>query len=251
MHNVTAPQGFIFFDELAIRVDAPHMGAHRGTRVLAWAHRFRLLLWLWLRDQGPRLRRAIDVVAAGIAVILALPILLIAALAVKLSSRGPLLYMQERIGKDGRPFSLNKFRSMVVDAEARKTALALQCPEAMDGVRFKLRRDPRLTRVGGWLRRSSIDELPQLFNVLRGEMTLVGPRPPVRREVVEYNPAALRRLEVLPGLTCLWQIRGRSELSFAQQVALDVEYIDTVRPVDEIGIVLKTVPAVLGGRGAY
>jgi lipopolysaccharide/colanic/teichoic acid biosynthesis glycosyltransferase len=226
------------------------LGLYAG-RVMAWARRERLLWRLVVQDLGPSLRRAIDVVLAGMALVLALPVLAVAALAVKLTSRGPVFYRQERIGKNGRAFSLLKFRTMVQNAEALKTALAAANPEAMNGVRFKLRRDPRLTPVGPVLRKFSIDELPQLLNVLRGDMTLVGPRPPVRREVVEYDIKALRRLEVVPGLTCLWQIRGRSELSFEQQVALDVEYIDTVRPSAEVGIVLRTVPAVLSGRGAY
>lgn len=250
MHNHAAHHGFVFYDELWRSAHVPHMGRAYGTRLVAWAHRAVLLFALSVRDQGPRVRRTIDVVAASVALLLLFPVFALTAIAVKATSRGPVFYRQERIGKNGHPFLLLKFRSMVKDAEAMKTALAIAHPEAMDGVRFKLRRDPRLTLVGPVLRRFSIDELPQLINVLKGDMTLVGPRPPVRREVVEYAPAALRRLEVTPGLTCLWQIRGRSELSFPQQVALDVEYIDAVRPVDEIGIVLKTVPAVLGGRGA-
>jgi lipopolysaccharide/colanic/teichoic acid biosynthesis glycosyltransferase len=220
-------------------------------RLLAWARRVRLMFALSIQGSGRHVRRGIDILGAGFGLLLALPVLVLAALAVKLTSRGPIFYLQERIGKNGRSFQLFKFRSMVQNADAMKTALSLACPEALDGVRFKLRRDPRLTIIGPFLRKFSIDELPQILNVLKGDMTLVGPRPPVRREVVEYTPKALRRLEVEPGLTCLWQIRGRSELSFAQQVELDVEYIDTVKPLDELAIVLKTVPAVLSGRGAY
>jgi lipopolysaccharide/colanic/teichoic acid biosynthesis glycosyltransferase len=229
--------------------------AHRlgafAARKIAWARRTRLLFRLAVQHCGPYVRRALDLLGAGLGLVLALPVLAATALAVKLTSRGPVFYRQERIGKNGRPFSLFKFRTMVKDAEARKTALSLLHPEALDGERFKLRRDPRLTPVGSLLRKFSIDELPQLLNVLTGDMTLVGPRPPVRREVVGYDPLSLRRLEVVPGLTCLWQIRGRSELSFAEQVKLDIEYIDRVGPIAEIGIVLKTVPAVLSGRGAY
>src|SRR5262245_35870964 len=141
-------------------------------RFVAWARRVRLMLVLSLQDKGPYVRRAIDVVASGIALVFAFPVLAIAALAVKLTSPGPVFYRQERIGKNGRAFSLLKFRTMVQDAEAKKTALAMQRPEAMDGVRFKLRKDPRLTAVGPILRKFSIDELPQLLNVLKGDMTL-------------------------------------------------------------------------------
>lgn len=250
MYNHAAPHRFAFHDELWASAHVTRMGSLAGTRAVAWLHRLALMLAMAVRDQGPRFRRAIDIVAAGTALLLASPLLLAVALAIKVTSRGPVFYRQERIGRNGHPFPLLKFRSMVDGADAMKTALALAHPEAMDGVRFKLRRDPRMTPVGPFLRRFSIDELPQLFNVLRGDMTLVGPRPPVRREVVEYDPRALRRLEVQPGLTCLWQIRGRSELSFPQQVQLDLEYIDAVRPLDEVAIVLKTVPAVLSGRGA-
>ncbi len=140
---------------------------------------------------------------------------------------------------------------MVVNANALKDELVKQHRDAVDGVRFKMVRDPRITSVGRVLRKFSIDELPQLFNVLKGDMTLIGPRPPVWREVALYDNRALRRLEVKPGLTCLWQVRGRSNLSFEQQVELDIEYIDRVRPLDEVKILLATIPAVVTGRGAY
>ena len=133
----------------------------------------------------------------------------------------------------------------------QEPALTAQHAGASDGIRFKMKRDPRVTRVGAFLRRFSLDEVPQLWNVFCGDMTLVGPRPAVRREVVLYSPTDARRLEVTPGLTCLWQVGGRSELSFQQQVSLDLQFIDTVGPLGEIAIVLRTVPAVLSGRGAY
>jgi lipopolysaccharide/colanic/teichoic acid biosynthesis glycosyltransferase len=220
-------------------------------RLQSRVRRARILLELGLRDRGPSVRRAIDVIASGLALVLAMPLFLFVAIAIKLTSRGPIFYCQERIGKSGRPFPLWKFRTMIVNADAMKTALATGRPESTDGIRFKLRKDPRITSVGSMLRKFSIDELPQLLNIFRGDMTLVGPRPPVRREVALYDPRALRRLEVVPGLTCLWQVRGRSELSFEEQVRLDIEYIDSVRPVQEIKILLQTVPAVLSGRGAY
>jgi lipopolysaccharide/colanic/teichoic acid biosynthesis glycosyltransferase len=143
-----------------------------------------------------------------------------------------------------------KLRTMHVDADARKDALERSVSGATDGVRFKLRKDPRVTPIGRVLRRASIDELPQLWNVVRGDMTLIGPRPAVWREVVLYGPRELRRLEVKPGLTCLWQVHGRSELSFAEQVALDLEYIDNWSLWLDIKILLRTVPAVFVGAGA-
>lgn len=220
---------------------------------IARSHFRRLYLRAHLRilDSGPGLRRALDVLGASLGLLFVSPVLLVAAVAIKLTSRGPVLFHQERIGRHGHRFELLKLRTMVVDAAAQKTALAARSVGATDGVRFKLRRDPRVTRVGAVLRRFSVDEMPQLWNVIRGEMTLVGPRPPLWREVTLYDPRSLRRLEVTPGLTCLWQVGGRSDLTFLQQVALDIEYIDCVRPLDELSIVFKTVPAVLLGRGAY
>jgi lipopolysaccharide/colanic/teichoic acid biosynthesis glycosyltransferase len=199
----------------------------------------------------PRLRRALDVLATGLGLLALAPLLVLAALAIRLDSPGPIFFGQERVGRGGKRFTMWKFRTMVVNAEAMKDELARRHREATDGVRFKMVRDPRITRVGRLLRKFSIDELPQLFNVLRGDMTLIGPRPPVWREVALYDNRALRRLEVTPGLTCLWQVRGRSNLSFDEQVALDLEYIDRMQPVDELKILLETVPAVLSGRGAY
>jgi lipopolysaccharide/colanic/teichoic acid biosynthesis glycosyltransferase len=207
--------------------------------------------WLSVLALGPRLRRAVDVLATGVGLLLLAPWLVLVAVAIRLDSRGPVFFGQERLGENGRRFRMWKFRTMVINADALKDQLAKQCAAATDGVRFKMVRDPRVTRVGAVLRKFSIDELPQLFNVLRGDMTLLGPRPAVWREVARYDKRALRRLEVKPGLTCLWQISGRSDLSFAQQVSLDLEYVDRVQPKDELRILLQTVPAVLTGRGAY
>lgn len=220
-------------------------------RILARVQRVALLARLALVDLGPTVRRLVDVVGTGLGLLLAAPVLMLAALAIKLESRGPIFFRQERIGRDGRAFGLFKLRTMVHGADALKTALTAQHAGASDGIRFKMKRDPRVTRVGAFLRRFSLDEVPQLWNVFCGDMTLVGPRPAVRREVVLYSPTDARRLEVTPGLTCLWQVGGRSELSFQQQVSLDLQFIDTVGPLGEIAIVLRTVPAVLSGRGAY
>jgi len=230
---------------LTTAAPAKYQVARRALR------RVRLLMSLTLEAQGPRVRRGIDVLATSAGLLCLMPLLLCAALAVKLTSKGPLFFGQERIGQNGRRFTMWKFRTMVVNAEALKDQLAKQHRDAVDGVRFKMVRDPRITPVGRVLRKFSIDELPQLFNVLKGDMTLIGPRPPVWREVALYDNRALRRLEVKPGLTCLWQVRGRSNLSFEQQVELDIEYIDRVRPLEEMKILLATIPAVVTGRGAY
>jgi lipopolysaccharide/colanic/teichoic acid biosynthesis glycosyltransferase len=210
-----------------------------------------LRLSLGLGAASPWVRRSLDVFVAGAALFVLLPVFAVVAIAVKLESRGSLVFAQERIGQHGRRFRLFKLRTMFHGADAQKSALAKANNEALDGVRFKLKRDPRVTRVGRVLRKLSIDEFPQFWNVLVGDMTLVGPRPPVQREVSLYDARALRRLEVRPGLTCLWQIGGRSDLSFEEQVTLDLHYIDITRPAEEIAIVAKTVPAVLTGRGAY
>jgi lipopolysaccharide/colanic/teichoic acid biosynthesis glycosyltransferase len=223
------------------------LDGHRRARL----RRLTLSMRLRTRALGGVVRRVIDVVATGLGLVALAPVFLVAAIAIRWNSKGPIFFAQERIGERGVPFKLWKLRTMFVGADALKSKLAAENKQATDGVRFKLRHDPRVTRVGRVLRKLSIDELPQLWNVFVGDMTLVGPRSPVWREVALYDARALRRLEVRPGLTCLWQIGGRSDLSFDEQVALDVEYIDSVRPSQELAIVLKTIPAVLSGRGAY
>jgi lipopolysaccharide/colanic/teichoic acid biosynthesis glycosyltransferase len=223
----------------------------RERRGLARLRRLRRELEGLLMDSGPLLRRLLDILAASTCLVLLSPALLLAALGIVLTSRGPILYAQERVGQHGSTFQMLKLRTMVDGADAMKAALAAQRREAVDGVRFKLRRDPRVTRVGRILRKLSIDELPQLWNVLVGDMTLIGPRPATWQEVIRYDARALRRLEVRPGLTCLWQVSGRSDLSFKQQIALDLEYIDRVKPPQELLILAKTIPAVITGRGAY
>ena len=227
--------------------------AARGGADRLWARlrQRRVRAQLAVKTLGPIVRRFVDILMTGVALLVAAPIILIAGLAMKLSSPGPIFFGQERIGRFGRPFTMFKLRTMMHGADAQKAALEKANGDAMSGVRFKLRRDPRVTAVGRVLRKFSIDELPQLWNVFRGDMTLIGPRPAVWREVRLYDPRALRRLEVTPGLTCLWQVRGRSDLSFDQQVDLDLEYIDKVGVKEEIGIVAETIPAVITGRGSY
>jgi exopolysaccharide biosynthesis polyprenyl glycosylphosphotransferase len=207
--------------------------------------------WLWkiLVFGGRLAKRAFDMGASLTFLVAFSPLYLFVALLVKLEDGGPVFFTQRRVGQFGREFKFYKFRSMCVDAEARlKEVLARN--RHHDGVTFKMKNDPRLTRIGKWLRRFSLDELPQFFNVLIGDMSIVGPRPPVPREVALYSLDDRRRLAVKPGITCLWQIGGRSEIDFSGQVKLDVQYIEDQNLWTDIAIVAKTVPAVLSGRGA-
>jgi lipopolysaccharide/colanic/teichoic acid biosynthesis glycosyltransferase len=208
-----------------------------------------LFAWPRRRSRGyAATKRAVDVAGSALLLTSCLPVLLLAALAIRLESKGPVLFGQMRCGRGGRRFRMWKLRTMTHDAEARKQAL-LHLNE-MDGPVFKMRRDPRVTRVGGVLRRLSIDEIPQLWNVLRGEMSLVGPRPPLPEEAMRYSPSQRRRLAVTPGLTGLWQVSGRNELSFEEWVRLDLEYVAQASLALDLRILARTVPAVLRGRGA-
>jgi exopolysaccharide biosynthesis polyprenyl glycosylphosphotransferase len=193
-------------------------------------------------------KRALDVAVSALLLFLGLPVALLVALAVKLSSGGGVLFRQTRCGLNGRSFTLYKFRTMVEGAEERRREL-LHLNE-MNGPVFKLKADPRVTSLGRFLRRFSLDELPQFWNVLRGDMSLVGPRPPIPEEVAKYERWQRRRLAMKPGLTCLWQISGRNELDFHRWMELDLEYIDSWSPLLDLKILLKTIPAVLSGRGA-
>ena len=195
-------------------------------------------------------KRALDIVVSALGMILLAPVFLAIAIAVKLSSPGPVFFSQVRVGRYGRHFNFYKFRSMRQDAEALKDGLKKQ-NESKDGVIFKMKDDPRITKVGRFLRRTSLDELPQLWNVFIGDMSLVGPRPPVPSEVQEYTLEDRKRLDVIPGITCLWQIKGRSEIPFHEQVRLDKEYILAPGIWKDVVILLKTIPAIIGGKGAY
>ncbi|PYM53774.1 MAG: glycosyl transferase [Candidatus Rokuibacteriota bacterium] len=207
------------------------------------------LAWRLRADSAPWLKRALDLVGAGLLLIVTAPLLGLVALAIKLEDGGPILFRQVRVGKDGRHFLMYKYRSMVPNAEALKAKL-MERNEMRDGVLFKIRNDPRVTRVGRICRRLSLDELPQLLNVLRGDMSLVGPRPPVPSEVARYDPAQRRRLAATPGITCLWQVSGRNDIDFHGQVRLDVQYIERQTLTMDISILLRTVPAALSGKGA-
>jgi len=193
-------------------------------------------------------KRAVDVTLAALLLLLGAPVVLMVALLIKLTSGGNILFRQTRCGLNGRFFTLYKFRTMVEGAEDRR--LELLHLNEMNGPVFKLRSDPRVTFLGRFLRRFSLDELPQLWNVLRGDMSLVGPRPPIPEEVAKYQRWQRRRLAMKPGLTCLWQISGRNDLDFDRWMQLDLEYIDSWTPMLDFKILLKTIPAVLSGKGA-
>lgn len=202
-----------------------------------------------LPGSGQLLKRALDIVVASIGLIVASPFLLLFAIAIKLDSPGPILVCQTRIGRSGQSFKFYKFRSMR-DRADQELATLLDQNEA-DGPIFKMRNDPRRTKVGRWLRRFSLDELPQLFNVLRGNMSLIGPRPPFPHEVEGYSEWHRRRLEVLPGITGLWQVSGRSDLPFDEMALLDIWYIENWSIGLDFKILLRTVPAMVFGYGAY
>jgi exopolysaccharide biosynthesis polyprenyl glycosylphosphotransferase len=195
------------------------------------------------------LKRVIDFTVALLGLVLLFPVMGLVALAIKLESQGPIIFSQLRVGKGGRRFWIYKFRSMVDDAEAQKEQL-LSLNEA-DGPLFKIKDDPRRTRLGKWLRKWSLDELPQLYNILRGDMSLVGPRPPIPTEVAQYKEWHKRRLEVSPGLTGLWQVSGRSGLTFDEMALLDIYYIENWSLGLDAKILIQTVPKVLFGHGAY
>ena len=193
-------------------------------------------------------RRVMDVVLSVLLTLIFLPVAAVSAVAIKLSSPGPILFSQRRSGLHGRPFTMYKFRSMTDDAESRRSEL--ESINEMDGPVFKSSRDPRVTVIGKILRRFSIDELPQLYNVFKGDMSLVGPRPPLPSEVAHYERWQRRRLSMKPGITCLWQISGRNQLGFDEWMRLDLSYIDNWSLLLDLKILLKTVPVVLLGKGA-
>jgi exopolysaccharide biosynthesis polyprenyl glycosylphosphotransferase len=204
---------------------------------------FRGAGWVW--------KSVIDRVVAAAAVLVLAPVLLALALALVVDDRGPVFFRQQRVGRDGTTFGMVKFRSMVVDAEGRRDHLVAAASDEGAGPLFKMRRDPRVTRVGALLRRTSLDELPQLFNVVAGSMSLVGPRPPLPAEVAQYADDARRRLLVRPGMTGLWQVSGRSDLSWEETVRLDLRYVENWSPGLDLHILARTVAAVATGRGAY
>lgn len=211
--------------------------------------RARMLVWAIRTKVVRNLKRALDVSFASAAIVATAPLMIGTAVAIKLDSPGPVIFQQERVGKDGETFGCYKFRSMYVDAERRKAELLAK--NEADGPVFKMKDDPRITRVGKVIRKLSIDELPQLFNVLKGEMSLVGPRPAIPSEVARYSYEQLGRLNAIPGITGLQQVSGRSNLDFKRWVELDLQYIAEQSLWKDIEILTRTIPAVIFSRGAY
>lgn len=224
-------------------------GQHFRSRYALWRLQLHKVLWSvrvqWLRY----LKRGLDLLILTLALPMVLPLGLVTALAIWLDSPGPVIFRQTRVGKWGKLFVCYKFRSMAIDAEERKQAL-LMANEA-DGPIFKIQNDPRMTRVGRLIRKASIDELPQLINILKGDMSFVGPRPPLPSEVSLYEYEQRRRLNAVPGLTGLQQVSGRSDLPFERWVELDLQYINEQSLGKDIVILLKTIPTVIFGKGAY
>jgi len=231
---------------LSYHIVLNYLSALRQRNRLYWKQTFYQAFCL----AGLGSKRLVDVFGSTLALLLLSPVFLVTALCIRLDSKGPIFFRQQRVGKHGKCFKIWKFRSMYFNAEEQKAAL--KKAHNLEGeVRFKLRYDPRITPVGKIIRKYSLDELPQLWNVFRGEMSLVGPRPPLVCEVLRYNLHQLQRLDIKPGITCIWQVSGRSELPFQKQVELDLEYMTTQSLLGDLILILKTIPAVLKGQGAW
>ncbi len=223
---------------------------HGNRRWQRWAYLRKKYSWLFVIQGTLFLKRSLDIILS-IALLAALsPLMLLVALLIKLTDRGPLFYVTDRVGRWSKPFRFPKFRSMVSNANRMK-AEGDDLNHHDTGVTFKARNDPRVTWIGRIIRKTSIDELPQLWCVLKGEMSLVGPRPPVPDEVEKYTQGDRRRLEVRPGITCFWQVSGRADIPFSKQVEIDLQYIESQGILMDLWVLLKTIPAVLTGKGAY
>ena len=195
------------------------------------------------------IKRVIDVVCSFVGVLVLSPLFVVIAIIIKFTSKGPVFFSQKRVGRDGKEFKMYKFRSMVVNAEELKEKLASQ--NEMSGPMFKMKDDPRVTKVGKFIRKTSIDELPQLFNVLKGDMSLVGPRPSLPKEVAQFEDWMYRRLEVKPGLTCYWQVSGRNNIDFEDWMKLDIKYVDERNLWIDIKLIFKTVGVLFGDKNAH
>jgi lipopolysaccharide/colanic/teichoic acid biosynthesis glycosyltransferase len=228
--------------------DQPQLSSPFVNRLRA---RYVLWAWWWKTRSLHVMKRTLDLATVLPALLVLSPLFAIVAIAIRLHDGGPVLFWQRRVGRDGREFAFPKFRSMCIDAEAARAKIEAANQHGVDGVTFKMKRDPRITPVGRLIRRTSIDELPQLWCVLKGEMSLVGPRPPIPKEVARYSLADRARLSVTPGLTCIWQVSGRSEIPFPEQVRMDVRYIREQSLAKDVKLLLATVPAVIRGKGAY
>ena len=195
------------------------------------------------------IKRLIDVVCSFLGVLVLSPLFIIIAIIIKITSKGPVFFSQKRVGKNGKEFNMYKFRSMVVNAEELKEKLAAQ--NEMSGPMFKMKDDPRVTKVGKFIRKTSIDELPQLWNVLKGDMSLVGPRPSLPKEVAQFENWMYKRLEVKPGLTCYWQVSGRNNIDFEDWMKLDIKYVDERSTWGDIKLIFKTIGVLFGDKNAH
>ena len=196
----------------------------------------------------PLWKRAVDIFGSSMFLLVHLPLMLLVALLIRFTSRGPIFFRQTRLGLGGRPFTMYKFRTMVENAEQLKEALSAM--NEQEGPVFKIKNDPRITWAGRVLRKFSLDEFPQMWNVLKGDMSLVGPRPPLQTEVDRYEPWQRRRLDVTPGLTCFWQVGGRSKISFTEWMRMDMRDVAQRSPLCDAKLLLETLPAIVSGRGA-
>ncbi|MBK8816053.1 MAG: sugar transferase [Methylococcaceae bacterium] len=241
----------LFGRKHAIALEASDYFANQGHSNLAAQlfRKSRLSFWKASIAGSKWIKRMMDIGVSSTLLVLLTPLFLIVGILIKLESKGPVFFSQTRIGFGGRPFTFWKFRSMRSDAEQIKSQLSATAMS--DGVRFKIKKDPRITKIGGFIRKYSIDELPQLWNVLIGDMSLVGPRPALPQEVESYTLADKQRLAVVPGITCIWQVSGRSDIPFKQQVKLDVQYKLNQSLAEDIKLLFLTIPAVLLGKGAY
>lgn len=218
-----------------------------SQRFLYWRKKY---TWILIVQGTKFFKRLIDMIFSIVLLVILSPIMLLIALIIKLNDGGPILYVTDRVGKWGKEFRFPKFRTMKVGADLLKQDLR-QKSDCKDDIRFKMKKDPRVTWIGRFLRKTSLDELPQLWCVLKGSMSLVGPRPPLPEEVLYYTLEERRRLDITPGLTCIWQVSGRSNIPFSQQVQLDLQYIESQSFWVDLKILIKTIPAVIFGRGAY
>ncbi len=228
-------------------------GKGAGVNTLSYRIRFwrKKYAWLFVLGSLKIVKRSIDIIVSITMLIILAPLFLVVAMAIRSSDGGPVFFIQTRVGKWGREFLFYKFRSMVIDAEQLKTSIMDKSHHGNNSITFKMNKDPRITWIGRIIRKTSIDELPQLWNVLIGDLALVGPRPSLPIEVARYSLADRRRLDVTPGLTSTWAVSGRGDIPFQQQVKLDVQYIKSQSLWMDVKILLKTIPVVLMGKGAY